>query len=124
MVLQFKVVADQSLWVLDSDKMRYARVSKPMSEIAENPSSDSAVEEFGTLKWMSPLMELYRLEGRTPTTDGPGAGLTSIAIVVRVVDETLEIAVNANVDITEPVCVKPISRVRCEVLGQNKKPVH
>lgn len=118
MLLQFKVVSDSSLWSFDTDSLRYARLSRPLSDIVDNPSTDPAVEEFGKLTSMNPLVEAYRMEGRTPTTDGPGGGLTSIAIVVRISDNVLVIGVNANVKITEPICVKPILSVKCEVLGQ------
>lgn len=118
MLLQFKVVKDQSLWSLDTDRLRFARLSRPLADIAENPGTESAIEEFGELKQVSPLVELYRLEGRTPSTEGLGAGLTSVAIVVRITNTTLEIGVNANVPISDPICVKPIERVSCTVLGQ------
>jgi hypothetical protein len=118
MLLQFKVVGDGSLWSIDSDRLRYARLARPFVEIAENPSDDPAIEEFGELKQVNPLVEAYRMEGRTPSTDGPGCGLTSVAIIVRITNNALEIGVSANVPITEPVCVKPIDTVRCEVLGQ------
>jgi hypothetical protein len=124
MLLQFKVVKDGSLWAIDTDKLRYYRLARPLLEIAENPKDEPAIEEFGELKSVHPIMELYRLEGRTPNTDGPGCGLTSVAIITRITDQTLEIGVNANVEISEPVCVKSIDTVRCEVLGQSKTMVH
>ena len=118
MLLQFKVVADGSLWSCDTDKRRFARLARSLVDIVEAPTAEPAVEEFGELKLVHPVMELYRLEGRSPTTDGPGAGLTSVGVVVRIADNTLEVGVMANVEIAEPVVVNPINNVRCEVLHQ------
>lgn len=120
MLLQFKVVQDSSLWSIDTDKRRYARLARSLVDIVGNPTTDPAVEEFGELKLMHSVMEVFMLEGRTPSTDGPGAGLTSVCIVVRIADTMLEVGVMANVEIAEPVMVNPINNVRCEVLGVQK----
>lgn len=119
MLLQFTVVSDGSVWSCDTDALRYARLIKPLAEVIETLTDQPVIEEFGELKQVSPIMELYRLEGRTPNTEGPGCGLTSIAIVVRITD-AVEIGVNANVDISDPICVRPITQVRCSVLGTQK----
>ncbi len=121
MLLQFQVTADDSIWVLDTDKMRYSRVSAPVTDLDLWENGGANVEEFGEIEVMNPLMEVYRLVGREPKTEGPGSGLTSVAILIRIVNTSLEIGVNANVPVKEPVCVKPIDTVRCEVLGQQKK---
>jgi hypothetical protein len=117
MLLQFKVVEDGSLWSCDTDKLRYARLARSLVDIAENPSDEPAVEEFGELKSMNPLVEAYRMEGRERTTEGPGCGLTSIVIAVRILDDTVDIGVRANVPISDVINVKPIRKVVCEVLG-------
>lgn len=117
MLLEFKVVADSSLWVIDTDKSLYARISEPVREL--HPGKPP-VEEFGNIVAVSPVMELYRFEGREPKTEGPGCGLTSVAILVRIVNSELEIGVKANVEIEEPVCVSQINNVRCEVLGHKE----
>lgn len=118
MVYQFKVVSDGSLWAIDSGKLRYARLSRPLEDAFKNPSEESAVEEFGKLIQMNPLIRLYRLEGRTPDTDGPGGGLASVVVDLDIPDTVLEVGISANVPISDPICVKPIERVSCTVLGQ------
>ena len=120
MLLQFKVVADDSLWSLDTDRLRYARLTRPLTELAENPTDEPAIEEFGKLVQMDPVCEVYRMEGRTPHTDGPGGGLTTVVLVVRITGTTLEIVCSANVPVTDVINVKPINDVRCVVAGQKE----
>lgn len=120
MLLQFTVVADNSIWLIDTDKLRYSRVSAPVTDIEKWESGAAETEEFGELKQMNPMIEVYRLVGREPQTDGPGCGLTSVAILVRITNNELVIGVNANVSIKDPACVKPINNVVCEVIGQSK----
>lgn len=117
MLLQFKVVSDGSLWSIDSTKLHYARISRTLLEV-ENPSTEPVIEEFGKLIPQSQVLEVYRLEGRTPGTDGPGGGLTSVCVIVRIADTTLEIILSANVPITDVVSVRPIESIRCMVLGE------
>lgn len=118
MVLQFKVIEDQSLWAIDLDKLQYVCLSRALADVFENPSQEPVVEEFGKLVQVNQLLRVFRMEGRTPSTEGPGAGLTSVIVVLDVIDTALIITLNANVKITEPICVKPILSVKCEVLGQ------
>lgn len=89
----------------------------PLTDLEKWEKGEAETEEFGELKLVSPIMELYRLNGRDVKTDGPGCGLTSVAILVRIVNTVLEIQVSANVPIKEPTCLKEINQVRCEVIG-------
>lgn len=118
MLLQFKCVSDDSLWLLDTDKLRYARTARPISEILDAPSADPVIEEFGELKSMDKIMELYQLVGRTRETEAPGQGLCSVAVLVRILGTEVVIGVSANVPIKECACIKPITGVTCEIIGQ------
>lgn len=124
MLLQFKVTEDGSLWLIDSDAMRYSRVTAPVTDPEKWEAGEGETEEYGKLVPASPIMEVYRLEGRDPKTEGPGCGLTSVAIIVRILGTTVQIGVSANVPIKDPVSVKGITAVQCDVLGQEKGAVN
>lgn len=114
MLINFRCVSDGSLWYCDTDRLRYCRASKPIQEITEG---DSVVEEFGKLKLVSPILEMYSLDGRTPTTEAPGKGLSTIGVITRVIGDQLYIYLESNVKIKESTCISPINGVRCEVIG-------
>lgn len=114
MLLQFTVVSDGSLWIIDSDDLRYRRVDAGKWEACE-----IVTEELGKLKLVNPLLEVYRLDGRDAGTEGPGAGITSIAILSRVLKTGTIVSVSANVEIKNPVCILP-QGVECEVIGREK----
>lgn len=117
MMLQFKCVSDDSLWLLDTDKLRYARTARPISEILDAPSADPVIEEFGELKSMDKIMELYQLVGRTRETEAPGQGLCSVAILARIYSTGTIAGVSANVQIKDCICLKPYG-ITCEIIGQ------
>lgn len=120
MLLQFVVTGDDSIWIIDSDNLRYSLVTAPVTDLEQWEKGKAAVEEYGKLELMNPMVEVYRLVGREPKTEGPGCGLTSVAILVRILNTTLQIGISANVKIKDPVCLKAIDAVNCEVLGQSK----
>jgi hypothetical protein len=123
MLLQFKAVSDGSLWVLDTDKFRYSRVSAAITDVEKWETGAAEVEEFGELKSMNELVEVYRMVGREPTTEAPGAGLCTVALITRVLKTGTLVGVNANMAIKEPICLAP-GGISCEIVGQYKEAVN
>lgn len=115
MLILFRCESDSSLWSLDTDKLRYARLSKPLTEIVD---SSPVVEEFGSLILLNQLIEQYRLDGRTEKTEAPGAGLCAVTILTRLLNTGPFVGIAANVPIKEPQVVNPQIAVQCEVIGQ------
>lgn len=123
MLLQFKAVSDGSIWLIDSDLLRYSRVSAAVTDVEKWETGAAEVEEYGELKSMNELVEVYRMVGREPTTEAPAAGLCTIALITRVLKTGTLVGVNANMPITEPVCLAPAG-IECEIVGQYKQAVN
>ena len=116
MLIQF-TCEDDSLWVVDTDRLRYARVSRPIKELVEGLGE---IEEYGKLISVSPVVEVYTMEGRNLKTEAPGAGLCSLAILIRVTDKDLLVGYNVNVPVKDFSCISPINGVRYELVGMQK----
>ena len=118
MLVQFTCESDNSLWYCDTDRLRYARTSRPITDIVEaEERDDGAIEEYGKLVSASPIVEVYTMEGRNLKTEAPGAALCSIALVARVTDKDLLIGYNVNVPVKDFACISPINNVRYELMG-------
>jgi hypothetical protein len=108
MLLQFKVIADESLWICDVQHMQFARVSAPAAD------QESKVLESGKL--IPQGFGVYAFEGRTPKTEGPGKGLCSIGNYVVAIGQTVKIFLRANVSVKDFTMPVPIRQVLYEVL--------
>jgi hypothetical protein len=108
MLLQFAVEKDNSLWICDVQTMQWARVSAPASD------PNSKIEESGKL--VPQGFGIYALEGRTPKTEGPGAGFSSIGNYVVAIGTTVQIFLRANVQIKDFTMPVPIRQILYKIL--------
>jgi hypothetical protein len=107
MLLQFKVIADESVWICDVQHMQFARVSAPAAD------AESKVLESGKL--VPQGFGIYAFEGRTPKTES-GAGLRSIGNYVVAIGQTVKIFLRANVPVKDFTMPVPIRQVLYEIL--------
>lgn len=110
MLLQFRT-KDDAIWILDTQHMKWARVSEP-----PDPTNDekSIVQEFGAL--VPQGFGVYALEGRRPDTEGPGAGFCTAGVFVVGLGQTVEIYVRANVEVKDFTMPLPINHVSYKIL--------
>lgn len=104
MLLQFKLVSDDSVWVGDVATMQFARVSAPASD------PESKVLESGRL--VPQGFGVYLLEGRPKEKDV----LSSIGNYVVAIGTTVKIFLRANVAIKDFTMPVPIRQVLYEIL--------
>lgn len=104
MLLQFKLVSDESIWVADVATMQFARVSAPASD------PESKVLESGRL--VPQGFGVYLLEGRPKEK----AVLSSIGNYVVAIGTTVKIFLRANVAIKDFTMPVPIRQVLYEIL--------
>jgi hypothetical protein len=110
MLIQFTVTADDSIWITDTQFLKWARVSSlgadPESKVLE--SGKLTPQGFG----------IYNFEGRTPKQ-----GLCSIGTYIVGVGAAIKIYLRANVlikDFTMPV---PIRQILYEILPSDPKQI-
>lgn len=124
MLVQFTVVKDESVWMLNTVGMSYVR--------AESNSENAKILEMGKLIFVGlqgPL-RIFALEGRTPTTEGPGAGFCTFGYGLIDLDTTITFFLQANVQIKDINSRRPVDTVRYELIpnreetpiGDNKGP--
>ncbi len=94
---------DDELFVINTVDMTWGRASSiataPSLGAVENRLANFAFHEQGTLVAMG--AGAYNLDGRTPKTEGPGAGLSSIGILSVPYDDSLVLFLRANVKIKD-----------------------
>lgn len=102
-MFQFKTMDDET-FVIDPIARRWGRASSilaaPSVVAASNKEENLAqyvFSEEGDLAIMGPFT--YSLDGRTGKTQGPGAGLSSVRILLAIWGETLVVTLQANVPI-------------------------
>ena len=99
----FKTASDDELFVIDTQNMTWSRTSNVLSapsiSAVENDIAQYQAIESGELIAMGG--GAYNLDGRTPETKGPGAGLSSIGILSVPFEDTLVLYLKANVPIKE-----------------------
>lgn len=115
MLLQFRT-EDDSLFIADVQWMNWARVSAPPDPTKPD---GSVVLEHGKLVPMG--FGVYNFEGRTPKTEGPGTGLSSIGNYVVALGNSVKIFLKANVTIKDFTMPVPISQVLYEILPVDPK---
>lgn len=115
MLLQFKVIADNSLWIADVYSLTWARVSSPGID------PESKVLEYGRLRPLG--WGRYEFEGRTPKTSGPGAGLSVITVNTPMLRDTGIVEIRPNVDVTDFTMPVPIKQILYRVLPSDPKQI-
>jgi hypothetical protein len=112
MLIQFKVVQDDSCWFLDTVQMRWARTNGDQDK--------SEILELGKLVFvgMQGVLRIFALEGRTTNTDGPGAGLCTAGYALVDLDTTLTFYVQCNVPIKDLISRRPIDTVKYQLIPQ------
>lgn len=110
MLLQLQT-KDDSLWILDTQYLKWARVSE--SPDPEN-TEKSIVLEHGKL--IPQGFGVYALEGRRPDTEGPGAGFCTAGIFTIGLGQTVEIYIRANVEVKNFTMPLPINHINYKIL--------
>jgi hypothetical protein len=112
MLIQFKVVQDDSCWFLDTVQMRYART--------DGSEDKSEILEMGKIVFvgMQGVLRIFALEGRTVSTDGPGAGLCTFGYALVDLDTTLTFYIQCNVPVKDIISRRPIDTVKYELIPQ------
>ena len=102
MIYHFQTL-DDSLWVIDTANMQWGRASSilsaPSITAAEKNLAKFELADSGTLVPMG--AGVYNMNGRTPKTTGPGAGLSSVGIMCIPFEDTLVVYLRANVKIKD-----------------------
>jgi len=114
-LLQFKVTADDSIWICDVQFLNWAHVSAPGTD------PESKVLEHGKL--IPQGFGVYAMEGRTPKSEGPGAGLSSIGTYLVGIGSTIKIYIRANVPIKDFTMPAPIKQIFYEILPTDPKQI-
>jgi hypothetical protein len=101
LIYQFRSWPDDELFVLDIVHMRWGRASSilstPSVSAAEHKLARFVYSEEGDLIPMGG--GAYNLDGRTPKTEGPGAGLSSVGILSVPYDQYLILYLRPNVNV-------------------------
>jgi hypothetical protein len=119
-IYQFKAL-DNELFVIDTASMRWGRASSilatPSVAAAEQNLSRFVYSEEGEL--IPQGAGVYTLLGRTPKTEGPGAGLSVVALMAVPFEETLVLYLKANVPIKpDSFQSNPIKHVKYQILQE------
>lgn len=115
MLVQFTVVSDNSAWMVDTMRMSYVH--------SESQADDAKIIERGKIIFVGlqgPL-RVFALEGRTPKTDGPGAGLCSFGYALIDLDNIVTFFIQANVPTKDLNSRRPVDTIRYELIptGEN-----
>lgn len=114
MLLQFRT-EDESLFLLDTQSLKWFRVSEPPVADEKGELIPPPILEGGDLNPQG--FGIYALNGRTPATAAPGAGLCTVGVLPIAEGTILTIYVSSNVLVKEFTMPVPISTVRYEVRG-------
>lgn len=109
MLLQFTVVEDNSIWIVDTQFLQWGRVSAPQS------NAESKVLESGKL--VPKGFGIYGLEPRVPP------GLATIGTYVVGLGQSIKIYLRANVPVKDFTMPVPIRQVLYEILPSDPKQV-
>lgn len=115
MLLRFKVVADESIFICDVQFLNWARVSAPGSDPI------STVLESGKL--IPQGFGVYAFENRRPDTPGPGAGICSVGTYLVGLGNTIKIYIRTNVPIKDFTMPAPIRQILYEILPTDPKQI-
>jgi hypothetical protein len=101
MIYQFRCESDNELFVINTVEMTWGRastlVAAPSITAVEARLANFQFHEQGTLIAMG--AGAYNMDGRTPETKGPGAGLSTVGILTVPYDNYLVLFLRANVKI-------------------------
>jgi len=109
MLLQFTVVEDSSIWIVDTQFLQWGRVSAPQSD------AESKMLESGKL--VPKGFGIYGLEPRVPP------GLATIGTYVVGLGQAIKIYLRANVPVKDFTMPVPIRQVLYEILPSDPKQV-
>lgn len=102
MIFHFETL-DDALWVIDTANLQWGRASSILSApsivAAEKNLAKFEFAESGRLVPMG--AGVYNMDGRTPKSAAPGAGLSSVGIMSIPFEDTLVIYLRANVKIKD-----------------------
>lgn len=112
MIYQFETESDGERFVLDTSNLKWGRASSvlaaPSVAAVENKLASFVFSEEGTLVPMGHSVEgnttsgaVYNMDGRTPKTTGPGAGLSSVGILSIWFEDKNITYLTANVPVKE-----------------------
>lgn len=113
MLLQFQVVSDNSLWIVDTQYLQWGRVSAP-----PNPTQPEESKVLESGKLVPKGFGIYGLEPRTPKD-----GLATIGTYVVGIGTTVKIYLRANVEVKDFTMPVPIRQVLYEILPSDPKQV-
>lgn len=115
MLLQFKVIADESLWIADTQFLTWARVSTPGTD------PESKVLELGKL--IPRGFGIYVFEHRSAKTPGPGAGLCSLGVNLVGIGQTIKVYIRTNVAIKDFTMPAPIRQILYEIMPSDPQQI-
>ena len=103
MIYQFRTAADDALFVLNTAEMKWGRASTilaaPTVAAAENSLANYQYLEEGILVPMGGGR--YSLDGRTPKTEGKGAGLSTVGLMAVPFEDKFFVYLLPNVPVKE-----------------------
>ena len=103
MIYQFKVASDDSLFAINTVDLKRGRASSILASPSVGAAADGVTSfvfsEEGTLVPMG--AGVYSLDGRTPKTEGPGAGLSTVQLMAVPFDKHLILYLLPNVEVKE-----------------------
>jgi len=110
MLLQFKVISDNSYWMVDTVAMKWSRNA--------GNEDKSEILELGKVVFvgLQGPMRVFAMEGRDPKTEGPGNGLCTFGYALIDLDTTIVFYFQANVPIDELISRRPIETVKYELI--------
>lgn len=124
MIYHFETM-DNETFVIDTATMKWGRASSILSApsvlAAENNLAKFEFSEEGELIAMG--AGTYNLDGRTPKTTGPGAGLCTVGILCVPFEDTLVVYLRANVKIKDDTFKSnPIKTVKYLIMQEKPEP--
>jgi hypothetical protein len=124
MIYHFETT-DNETFVIDTATMKWGRASSilsaPSIQAAENNLAKYEFSESGDLISMG--AGTYNMDGRTPRTEGPGAGLCTIGILCVPFEDTLVVYLRANVKIKDDTFKSnPIKNVKYLIMQEKPEP--
>src|SRR6266403_3300549 len=115
MLFQFKVVADDSIWIVDTQYLQFGRVSAP-----PNPQQPEESKVLESGKLVPKGFGVYGFDGRRPDQ---GNGLATIGTYVVGIGATVKIYLRANVEVKDFTMPVPIRQGLYEILPSDPKQV-
>ena len=109
MIIQFRT-EDNTLWLVDTEMSSWAQIDKP----ADDP--ESKILQGGDLTALG--YGRFALSPRSPKTEAPGAGLSTVAVMPVVQGTTLTICLSCNVPIRQFTMPIPVNKIVYEIISK------